>query len=69
MTEITTLEQLNDFRSRVLRREELSDAEIASAIAWLRQNRVTAKPARKMKTEKSEKKATEKVDLGELDLL
>jgi hypothetical protein len=59
-----TLEQVNDFRARVLRREALRDEEIAAAIAWLRQNRISAKP--KGKKEKVEKKPVEHVSFEEI---
>ncbi len=66
MPDIKTPEEANDFRTRVLKHEPLTDDEIASAIAWLRQERLNAKPKKATK-EKADK--PEKVTLEELDSL
>lgn len=65
--EITSLEQANDFRMRVVRGEALTDEEIAAAILWLRQERVTAKPKPK-KEAKPKAAKPNAVTLDELEI-
>lgn len=61
---ITTIEEANDFRMRVLRHEELTDDEQREAVNWLRQNRFSAKP----KEKKAKKEKPQQVTLEELDV-
>ncbi len=49
-----TLEQVNDLRLRVLADEDVPEEELADVVAYLRQERMTAKPQQKGKVKKSD---------------
>ncbi len=62
--EITTKDELNDLRGRVLRREEVSLEHLRAAVRFLREGRVNAKPAAK-KTTKAAANIDDLLGLGE----